>query len=111
MQIQIVSVEDLPAAPVKVVPHTPIAMDDGVELSAKLWLPAGGAGAEHVAIVEVTPYRKADATAELDDLVYPYYAGHGHACVRVDVRGSGDSEVCAIKLFGSCWATFHLRQR
>jgi predicted acyl esterase len=27
-----------------------------------------------------------------DALTHPYLAGHGYACVRVDMRGSGDSD-------------------
>jgi len=27
-----------------------------------------------------------------DDMMHGYFAGHGYACVRVDIRGSGDSE-------------------
>ena len=27
-----------------------------------------------------------------DSLIHPYFAGHGYASVRVDLRGSGDSE-------------------
>ena len=44
------------------------------------------------AILEYIPYRKRDGTAERDALNHPYVASHGYACVRVDMRGSGDSE-------------------
>jgi len=30
--------------------------------------------------------------ATRDVLIHPYYAGHGHACMRVDLRGSGESD-------------------
>ncbi|WP_258934565.1 CocE/NonD family hydrolase [Nesterenkonia pannonica] len=43
-------------------------------------------------IVEAIPYRKRDMTAERDSVHHPYMAGHGYACLRVDLRGSGDSE-------------------
>ena len=43
-------------------------------------------------ILEYIPYRKRDSTAYRDSLMHPYFAGHGYACVRVDLRGSGDSE-------------------
>jgi uncharacterized protein len=65
-------------------------MPDGVQLSAKLWLPASGAPAP--ALIEVNPYRKSDGTVEIDALTFPYFAAHGHPCVRVDSRGSGDSQ-------------------
>ena len=44
------------------------------------------------AILEYLPYRRRDGTAERDYLTHPYFAGHGYAAVRVDIRGSGDSE-------------------
>jgi len=30
--------------------------------------------------------------ATRDVLIHPYYAGHGYACMRVDLRGSGESD-------------------
>ena len=44
------------------------------------------------AILEHLPYRKRDGTTARDALTHPYFAGHGYACVRVDMRGNGDSE-------------------
>ena len=44
------------------------------------------------AILEYIPYRKDDATAVRDAAIHPYFAGHGYAAVRVDMRGSGDSD-------------------
>jgi putative CocE/NonD family hydrolase len=44
------------------------------------------------AILEYLPYRRRDGTADRDYLTHPYFAGHGYAAVRVDMRGSGDSE-------------------
>src|SRR5690606_24185989 len=38
------------------------------------------------------PYRKRDGTTARDSLTHPYFAGHGYACIRVDMRGNGDSE-------------------
>jgi putative CocE/NonD family hydrolase len=46
-------------------------------------------------ILEYLPYRKRDGTVARDHLTHPYFAGHGYAGVRVDMRGTGDSEgVC-----------------
>ncbi len=72
--------------------HLPIPMPDGVRLSARLWLPRGARQAPVPAILEYIPYRKRDSTAGRDALHHRYFAGHGFACVRVDLRGSGDSE-------------------
>ena len=44
------------------------------------------------AILEHGPYRKDDATAAGDEQMYGYFAAHGYACVRVDMRGCGDSD-------------------
>ena len=72
-----------------------IPMPDGIRLAARIWLPVD-AGTDPVpAILEYLPYRKRDGTVERDHLTHPYFAGHGYAAVRVDMRGTGDSEgVC-----------------
>ena len=44
------------------------------------------------AIFEFLPYRKGDGTVIRDELRYPYFAAHGYAGVRVDLRGSGESD-------------------
>lgn len=69
-----------------------IGMPDGVRLAARIWRPRGAATAPVPAILEYIPYRKRDLTAPRDSLMHPYIAGHGYACVRVDLRGSGDSD-------------------
>eukprot|EP01023_Acetabularia_acetabulum_P046316 TRINITY_DN476_c0_g1_i1.p1 TRINITY_DN476_c0_g1~~TRINITY_DN476_c0_g1_i1.p1 ORF type:complete len:752 (-),score=157.10 TRINITY_DN476_c0_g1_i1:426-2564(-) len=67
-----------------------IGMNDGVNLAARVWQPE--VNVPVTAIVEINPYRRMDNTLEVDSLTYPYLAGSGFACVRVDVRGCGDSE-------------------
>ena len=44
------------------------------------------------AILEYLPYRKGDAFAARDNRHHAYFAEHGYAGVRVDLRGSGDSD-------------------
>ena len=44
------------------------------------------------ALLEYIPYRKNDGTAVRDAIRHPYLAGHGYVCVRVDIRGSGESD-------------------
>jgi len=78
--------------PVRVVEHLTIPMSDGVHLAAKLWLPEDAEDNPVPAVLELIPYRKRDGTAQRDALMHPYVAGHGYACIRVDIRGSGDSE-------------------
>jgi putative CocE/NonD family hydrolase len=69
-----------------------IELADGCRLAARIWLPEGADASPVPAILEYLPYRKRDRTAERDGLMHHYYAGHGYACVRVDMRGSGDSD-------------------
>ena len=69
-----------------------IPMHDGVHLAARIWRPAGSDTNPVPAILEFLPYRRRDGTAERDAITHPYFAGHGYACVRADIRGSGDSE-------------------
>ena len=69
-----------------------IEMSDGVRLAAKIWLPKDAGDDPVPAILEYLPYRRSDGTSERDELTHPYTAGHGYACIRVDMRGSGDSE-------------------
>jgi hypothetical protein len=69
-----------------------IEMADGARLAARIWLPEGAESAPVPAILEYIPYRKRDMTAVRDSLMHPYIAGHGYACVRVDLRGSGESD-------------------
>ncbi len=72
-----------------------IPMPDGTRLAARIWLPEDAEADPVPAILEYLPYRKRDGTVERDHLTHPYFAGHGYAGVRVDMRGSGDSEgVC-----------------
>ncbi|GGH58101.1 CocE/NonD family hydrolase [Frigidibacter albus] len=69
-----------------------ITLPDGTRLAARLWLPDGAADSPVPAILEYLPYRRRDGTAPRDQLTHPYLAGHGHACLRVDMRGNGDSD-------------------
>src|SRR5687768_6325256 len=69
-----------------------IVMPDGVRLAARIWLPADAEQRGVPAILEYIPYRKRDGTSLRDALTHPYLAGNGYAAVRVDMRGSGDSE-------------------
>ncbi|MDZ4736194.1 MAG: CocE/NonD family hydrolase [Rhodospirillaceae bacterium] len=69
-----------------------ITLKDGTRLAARIWLPEDAAKNPVPAILEYLPYRKRDGTSERDELTHPYFAGHGYACVRVDMRGSGESD-------------------
>ncbi|MGD2160991.1 MAG: CocE/NonD family hydrolase, partial [Gammaproteobacteria bacterium] len=77
---------------VREIEHTLITMPDGAQLAAKIWLPEGAEQSPVPAIFEYIPYRKRDFTRIRDAQTHPYLAGHGYACVRVDLRGSGESD-------------------
>lgn len=81
---------DFPFA-VEVRDNVEIPLTDGTILRACLWLPVAAAQEPVPAILEYVPYRKGDSYAADDAVRYPWFAGHGYACVRVDIRGSGDS--------------------
>lgn len=85
------TVTSLPRA-VKEDEHIWIPMSDGVRLGARIWRPLSSDDEPVPAIVEMIPYRKRDLSARRDSIHHPYVAGHGYACVRVDLRGSGESE-------------------
>lgn len=84
-------VSDLPSA-VTVQEHAWILLSDGTRLCARVWLPDGAESAPVPAVLEYLPHRKNDGTAWQDATRHAYFAGHGFASVRVDVRGTGDSE-------------------
>ena len=69
-----------------------IEMSDGTRLAAKIWLPKDADRAPVPAILEYLPYRRTDGTLARDALTHPWFAGHGYAAIRVDMRGSGDSD-------------------
>ncbi|MDH2391714.1 CocE/NonD family hydrolase [Streptomyces sp. HNM0663] len=67
-----------------------IPLRDGVRLYARVWRPLTDEPVP--ALLEYVPYRLTDWTAPRDWQRHPWYAGHGYASVRVDVRGHGNSE-------------------
>lgn len=67
-----------------------IPLADGTLLYARIWRPVTDTPVP--ALLEYLPYRLSDWTAPRDAQRHPWYAGHGYASVRVDVRGHGNSE-------------------
>ncbi|WP_380284508.1 CocE/NonD family hydrolase [Kitasatospora purpeofusca] len=66
-----------------------VPLPDGTELFARLWRPVTD---EPVPVVlEYSTGRLTDWTATDDARRHPWIAGHGHAAVRVDARGHGNS--------------------
>lgn len=69
-----------------------ITLSDGVVLTGRLWRPERPAADKVPVVLEWIPYRQSDNTAVGDSMVHGYFAMNGIASVRVDLRGSGNSE-------------------
>ncbi len=67
-----------------------IPVRDGCRLAARIWRPDSPGPSP--AILEMLPYRKRDRTAARDATTHPAFADAGYACLRVDLRGCGESE-------------------
>ncbi|MGH3006158.1 MAG: CocE/NonD family hydrolase [Gaiellaceae bacterium] len=77
---------------VREIEHTWITLPDGIRLAARIWLPDDAEDDPVPAILEYLPYRKNDGTVVRDAQRQPYMAGLGYATVRVDIRGTGESD-------------------
>jgi uncharacterized protein len=77
---------------VREIENTWIVTPDGVRLAARIWLPENAERHPVPAIFNYCPYFARLFTRSGDDGRFPYFASHGYACVRVDIRGSGDSD-------------------
>ncbi|MEQ8664952.1 MAG: CocE/NonD family hydrolase [Rhodospirillales bacterium] len=69
-----------------------ITLKEGRRIAARLWMPKDAEQVPVPAILEYIPYRKRDFMRSRDEPMHRYYAANGYAAVRVDVRGSGDSD-------------------
>ena len=78
--------------PIAIHEHVWITLSDGCRLGARLWLPEGAERKPVPAVLEYIPYRKRDGTRARDEPMHSYFAEHGYAAVRVDMRGSGESD-------------------
>lgn len=83
--------DDLPHK-IKKIEHFWITLKDGCRLATRMWLPADAEKRPVPAILEYIPYRKRDGTRGRDEPMHGYFAGHGYAAIRVDTRGSGESD-------------------
>jgi uncharacterized protein len=63
-----------------------------VRLAARVWMPKGAKRQPVPALLEYIPYRKRDFMRSRDEPMHRFFALAGYASVRVDVRGTGDSE-------------------
>jgi uncharacterized protein len=74
---------------VTVTEHLWVPLSDGTRLAARLWLPDT---MPTPTILEYIPYRKRDGTRGRDEPMHGYFAAQGYAVIRVDMRGSGESD-------------------
>ncbi len=72
--------------------NTWIPLSDGCRIAARIWLPKSSEQQRVPAILEYIPYRKRDFMRSRDEPIHRYFADNGFASIRVDIRGSGDSE-------------------
>ena len=85
-----------------------IPLPDGTRLSARVWMPDAAAETPFPAVIEYIPYRKRDGTIARDEQIHPFIAARGYVCLRIDLRGSGDSdglledEYTAVELDDAC---------
>jgi putative CocE/NonD family hydrolase len=78
--------------PVMVVANQFVELADGCRIAVRIWLPSDAIDEPVPAVLEAHPYRKSDCTAPTDESRHRYVAERGYACVRMDLRGSGDSD-------------------
>ncbi len=82
--------DDSPTYDVATTENVWIPLADGTRLAARLWLPVGAGPVP--AVLEYIPYRKRDGTRGRDEPMHGFFAAAGYAALRVDMRGSGDSD-------------------
>jgi predicted acyl esterase len=76
---------------VRVIDNAWVDLPDGARLGTRVWLPPEAEERAVSAILDAVPYRKSDGTSIGDAAWGTYFAAHGFAFARVDLRGSGDS--------------------
>jgi uncharacterized protein len=69
-----------------------IPLTDGCRLAARVWLPDDAERRPSPVILEAIPYRRTDGTLTVDHPRFDFWARRGFAGVRIDIRGSGDSD-------------------
>lgn len=81
-----------PKRPFRVIENEWITMRGGVRLAARLWIPDGANQRPVPVVWEYLPYRLWDDLRWRDDKTAANLAPYGIAFVRVDIRGTGNSE-------------------
>ena len=80
-------------------PRTPMVWEDiwiplvdGTRLHGRVWLPEDAEQDPVPAVLEYGPYRLTDGTVLSDAQQMRWFAGYGYAGIRVDIRGTGESD-------------------
>ena len=84
--------ESTPPHSIREIENVWITMSDGCRLAARIFMPADADAHPVPAILEYIPYRKRDFMRRRDESMHRWYAGNGYVAVRVDMRGSGESD-------------------
>ncbi len=69
-----------------------IPLSNGLRLCATIRMPADAEAHPVPALLEYLPYRRRDGTILRDATLHQFYAEQGYAAVRLDIRGTGDSD-------------------
>jgi putative CocE/NonD family hydrolase len=69
-----------------------ITLKDGTRLAARMWIPEHAESSPVPVVWEYIPYRKRDFERQRDTGWAEAFVPYGFAFVRVDIRGSGDSD-------------------
>jgi putative CocE/NonD family hydrolase len=69
-----------------------IPLSNGLRLAATIRLPVDAEAHPVPALLEYLPYRRRDGTVLRDATLHQFYAEQGYAAVRLDIRGTGDSD-------------------
>ncbi|MBV7390617.1 CocE/NonD family hydrolase [Enterococcus sp. ALS3] len=75
---------------VEVIENSWYTLSDGTVLSYRGWFPKSDKPLP--TILEYLPYRKTDGTRGRDNPMHGYFSGHGYNVIRMDMRGTGESE-------------------
>ncbi len=76
----------------RVIENEWIAMQDGVRLGVRLWIPTDAEHSPVPVVLEAIPYRKRDLERPRDEGWAKQFVPYGFAYARIDLRGSGDSD-------------------
>ncbi|CAF3562233.1 unnamed protein product [Adineta steineri] len=74
-----------------------VLLNDGIKLAATIWMPKNKneeirKEEKFATILEYLPYRKSDWTSIRDEIRLKYFSGFGYVSLRVDIRGTGNSQ-------------------